>query len=132
MYYPEYETVTGQVQNPSLIMPVNVIVTIPVVGSCEHDPDGVPVTLFKDHSGYIVAWSIVHLIGSVANVQANKMEKEPVEYPQLKSHGLVRASDPVITVVGQPVLQLMLGGIGVDGPAVNDKLEGNVRKPQHG
>lgn len=113
-------------------MPVNVIVTIPVVGSCEHDPVGVPVTLFKDHSGNIAAWSIVHLIGSVANVQENKIPNEPVEYPQLKSHGPVRASDPVITVVGQPVLQLVFGGIGVDGPALNESVEGNERKPQHG
>jgi len=45
--------VTGHSQNPSLITAVNVIVTIPVDGSCEHDPVGVPTTLSTDQSGNI-------------------------------------------------------------------------------
>jgi hypothetical protein len=39
---------------------------------------------------------------------------------------------PVITPAGQPVLHVVFGGIGVDGPAVNCMVEGNARLPQHG
>jgi hypothetical protein len=38
----------------------------------------------------------------------------------------------VITVVGHPVLHEVFGGIGVDGPAEKDMVEGNALSPQHG
>jgi hypothetical protein len=53
MNHPLYVTVIGQLQKPSLIVPVNVIVTIPVAGSCEHDPVGTPTILFNDQFGNI-------------------------------------------------------------------------------
>ena len=61
--HPLNVTVIGQVQNPSLIVPVKVIVTTPVVGFCEHDPVGVPTTLLNDQFGNISVWLIEQLNG---------------------------------------------------------------------
>jgi len=132
MRHPLKVTVIGQVQNPSEMIPLNVNVTIPVVVFCEHEPVGVPVTLLNDQLGYNSAWSIVQLSGTPPPVQAKRIPNDPVEYPHTKSQGPVLVSVPVITVVGQPVLQLVFGGIGVDGPAENDMVVGNALSPQHG
>lgn len=51
MRHPLKVTVIGQVQKASEIIPLNVNVTIPVEGFCEHEPVGVPVTLFNDQLG---------------------------------------------------------------------------------
>jgi len=74
----------------------------------------------------------VQLNGGPALVQANNIVKDPVEYPQVKSHDPVLASVPVITPVGHPALQLVFGGIGVDGPAEKDIVAGKALSPQHG
>ena len=37
-----------------------------------------------------------------------------------------------MTVEGQPVLQVVLGGIGVLGPAAKLSVLGKARRPQHG
>lgn len=50
----------------------------------------------------------------------------------MKSHGPVLVSVPVITPVGHPALQLVFGGIGVDGPAEKDIVAGKALSPQHG
>jgi hypothetical protein len=68
----------------------------------------------------------------VAKVQAKRIVNEPEEYDHEKLQGPVLASDPVMTEVGQPVLQLVFGGIGVDGPAEKAIVDGNARLPQHG
>jgi len=114
------------------MIPENVIVTMPVDGSWLHDPDGVPVTLFRDQLGYISAWSIEQLIGGPVNVQPKKIPKLPVLYPQVNRHGPDLVNVPVITPVGHPGLQLVFGGIGVAGPAVNCMVDGSARLPQHG
>jgi hypothetical protein len=74
----------------------------------------------------------VQLIGGPALVQANRILNDPVEKPQVKSHGPVLESVPVITVDGHPVLQLVFGGIGVDGPAEKSIVAGKALSPQHG
>ena len=79
MRHPLKVTVIGQVQNPSEMIPLNVNVTIPVVGFCEHEPVGVPVTLLNDQLGYNSAWSIVQLSGTPPPVQAKRIPKDPVE-----------------------------------------------------
>ena len=60
------------------------------------------------------------------------MAKAPLLYDQANEHGLTRASVPVSTVVGQPVGHDVFGAIGVDGPALNDSVDGSARRPQHG
>lgn len=72
------------------------------------------------------------LIGGPTKVQPKNIPKLPVLYPHVNRHGPDLVKVPVMTVVGQPVLQVVLGGIGVDGPAVNDMVEGNARLPQQG
>ena len=74
----------------------------------------------------------MHETGGPTRVQAKIIPNDPLLYPQVKSHGPVLVSVPVITVVGHPVLQTVFGGIGVDGPAVNWSVDGNSLKPQHG
>jgi hypothetical protein len=74
----------------------------------------------------------VQLSGIPPPVQAKRIPNDPVEYPHAKSHGPVLVSVPVITEVGQPVLHEVFGGIGVDGPAEKDMVEGNALSPQHG
>jgi hypothetical protein len=75
---------------------------------------------------------MVQLIGGPALVQAKIIPNDPEEYPQAKSQAPVLVNVPVITVVGHPVLQVVFGGIGVDGPAVKDIVAGSSLKPQQG
>lgn len=132
MRHPLNVTVTGQEQNPSLITPLNVMVTTPVVGFCEQLPDGVLVTLLSENCGYISAWFTWQTMGGVDSVQANRIVKLPLLYDQAKSQAPVRVSVPVIAVIGQPVLHAVFGGMGVLGPAANCSVPGSSRCPQQG
>lgn len=117
---------------PLLIVAVNVSVTMPVDGSCEQLPVGVPVTFASDQLGNSSLWLMLHEIGGPARVQANKMLNAPLEYPHMKLQLPLRVSVPLMKPVGQPVAQLVFGGIGVLGPAVNESVAGSGRLPQHG
>jgi hypothetical protein len=68
--HPLNVIVTGQVQNPSVTIALNVIVTIPVVGSWLHDPVAVPVALLIAQSNVMSDWFIVHDNGGPPEVQA--------------------------------------------------------------
>jgi len=132
MAHPLYVTVTGQVQNPSLMVPVNVSVTMPVTGSWLHVPVGVPVTLFRLQLGNSSAWSMLQLMGGPSRVHPKNIPKLPELYPQVNRHGPLRDRVPVITPAGQPVLHVVFGGMGVEGPAVNCMVAGRARRPQQG
>lgn len=71
-------------------------------------------------------------MGGPPTVHAKRIPNAPVEYPHAKSHGPVLVNVPVITVVGHPVLHDVFGGIGVDGPAEKDIVDGSCLSPQHG
>lgn len=75
---------------------------------------------------------MLQLNGGPPPVQAKRIPKLPVEYPQTKSHGPDLVNVPVTTVVGHPTLQDVFGGIRVDGPAEKLIVLGRARLPQHG